>query len=72
MENHDSLDWVSIRTTAYSNIELAIVIGRLETAGIEARVLESVIGGWLGRDTAKFVQVRKKDFETARELLNEA
>lgn len=62
-------EWVSVRTEAYSNLELPIVLGRLQTSGIEARVHESVIGGWLGKDTAGFIQVRRRDFETARSLL---
>jgi hypothetical protein len=72
MEAADAQDWISVRKTDYNNIEAALALGRLQTAGIEARIYKDVIGGWLGRDTANFVQVRRKDYEAAQELLNES
>jgi hypothetical protein len=69
MRTENERDWISVRSEAYSNLELPIVQGRLEASGIETRVQESVIGGWVGRDTARFIQVRRRDYEIARSLL---
>lgn len=71
MEQTDAQDWVSVRETSYNNIEAALALGSLQTAGIDARIHNDVIGGWLAQDTAKFVQVRRKHYEVARQLLNE-
>ena len=72
MEAADSQDWISVRKTDYNEIEAALALGRLQTAGIEARIYRDTIGGWLGQNTAQFVQVHRKDYDAARELLNES
>ncbi len=62
-------DWVTILIT---NIEFEtnIVMGRLEASGIEVKLDTSRIGGWIGSNVMKYIQVRPKDYDDARELLN--
>jgi len=69
MSTDNQQDWVSVRSEAYDNFELPIALGRLEASGIEARANDSVIGGWVAKDTARFIQVRRKDYDAARTLL---
>lgn len=69
MNTDGQQEWISVRSEAYNNIDSSIILGRLQASGIEAKVHESVIGDWSGRDTARFIQVRRKDYEAARSLL---
>lgn len=63
--------WATI-LSPHSRFEGQIVLGRLQTSGIRARLSDSVIGGWIGKDTVSFVQVRVEDYDKARNLLNSA
>jgi hypothetical protein len=62
-------DWVTI-LTPNDELETNIVMGRLKASGIEARLEVSRVGGWAGANEMKCVQVRPKDYDGARELLN--
>lgn len=61
--------WATI-LSPHSRFEAQIVLGRLQACGLIARLAVSVTGGWLGKDTMTFVQVRVEDYEQARNLLN--
>jgi len=62
-------EWLTI-VTPHDNFEANIVMGRLRSSGIEARLHASVIGGWLGKQIQTFVQVRPKDYDAAKDLLS--
>lgn len=67
--NDGKHDWVPI-LCPHSSFEVEIVLGRLLASGIRARKYDSVIGGWIGRDSAAFIEVRVEDYDAARDLLN--
>jgi hypothetical protein len=63
-------DWVTI-LAPHSEFQADIVIGRLKASGIAARLKYSKIGAWVGGNTMGFVQVRPKDYDAAKDVLNE-
>jgi hypothetical protein len=64
-------DWVMI-LYPHSEFEANIVLNRLQIVGIRARFDDVVGGGWLGTVRMRVIQVRVKDYDRARELLNGA
>ena len=62
-------DWVTI-LVPNDVAETNKVLGRLKDSGIEARLDLSQIGGGAGAHCMKCIQVRPKDYDVAKEVLN--
>jgi len=61
-------DWVTI-LVANDEAEATKLLGRLKVAGIEARLDSAPIGGWAGAPRMNCIQVRPKDYDAAKGLL---
>ena len=69
METDKQMEWVTV-VIPTTDIEANIVMGRLQTAGIEASLVSSTIGDETGQDAQQFIKVRRKNYADAKTLLN--